>query len=81
MAMMSVVKMDEVRTPIVIVNLKTYSQGTGKKALKLAESAEKVSKETGLCFAVATPGPREDGRARRFAPCQLLRAFYLDKHT
>jgi len=53
MSMMSVIKMDRVRTPIVIVNLKTYSQGTGKKAIELAESAEKVSRETGLCFAVA----------------------------
>ena len=51
--MISVIELYKVRTPIVIVNLKTYSQGTGKKAIKLAQSAEKVSKETRVCFAVA----------------------------
>jgi len=52
-SMMSVIRLNKVRTPIVIVNFKTYSQGTGKKAIKLAESAEKVAAETGVCFAVA----------------------------
>jgi len=45
--------LNAVRTPIVIVNCKTYLEGTGKKAVELALSAQKVSKETGVCFAVA----------------------------
>jgi len=43
----------QIKTPIIIVNFKTYAEGTGKKALKLAEAAEDVSRETGVCFAVA----------------------------
>jgi len=43
----------EVRTPIVLVNYKTYVEGTGKKAAKLAKHAEKVSMETEVCFGVA----------------------------
>jgi triosephosphate isomerase len=42
-----------VKTPIAVVNFKTYTEGTGKKAVELARSAEKVSSETGVCFAVA----------------------------
>ncbi|MEM2888742.1 MAG: triose-phosphate isomerase [Candidatus Bathyarchaeia archaeon] len=45
--------MNNIKTPIVIVNFKTYLEGTGKKALELAKSAEKVNRETGVCFAVA----------------------------
>ncbi len=45
--------MNAVKTPIVIVNYKTYLEGTGRKAVELAKSAQKVSKETGVCFAVA----------------------------
>ena len=51
--MKSVIRLSKVRTPIVIVNFKTYSQGTGMKAIELSESAEKVATETGVCFAVA----------------------------
>lgn len=45
--------MVEIRTPLVIVNFKTYIQGTGKKAFDLAVAADKVSDETGFCFGVA----------------------------
>ena len=45
--------MVQIKTPIVIVNFKTYAEGTGKKALELSKAAETVSKETGICFAVA----------------------------
>jgi len=48
-----VVGLNVIRTPIVIVNFKTYIEGTGKKAAELARSAKKVSSETGVCFAVA----------------------------
>ena len=45
--------MTKIRTPIILVNFKTYPQGTGKKALELAKIAEKVSLETDICIAVA----------------------------
>ncbi|MBU4535809.1 MAG: triose-phosphate isomerase [Euryarchaeota archaeon] len=35
-------------TPIVILNFKTYMESTGKNALNLAKSLEKVSTETGI---------------------------------
>jgi len=43
----------KVRTPIILVNFKTYYEATGKKAIKLAKTAEKISIETGVCIAVA----------------------------
>ena len=39
--------------PIIIVNFKNYLEATGKKAVELAGLAEKASKETGVCIAVA----------------------------
>lgn len=39
--------------PLILVNLKTYSEAMGKKAVELAETAEKVHNETGVCIAVA----------------------------
>jgi triosephosphate isomerase len=42
-----------VRAPIVLVNFKTYVEGTGKKALQLAKACEKVSSETNVCIGVA----------------------------
>ncbi len=46
-------KTNKIRTPIVLINFKTYLEGTGKKALELAKTAEKVSDETNICIAVA----------------------------
>jgi triosephosphate isomerase len=48
-----VIELGDVRTPVVIVNFKTYAEGTGKNAVKLADAAEKVSLETEVCFGVA----------------------------
>lgn len=45
--------MGKVRTPIIIVNFKTYSEATGRRALKLAKDAEKASLESGVCISVA----------------------------
>jgi len=42
-----------VKSPLILVNFKTYSQSTGANALKLAQVAERVSLETGVCVAVA----------------------------
>jgi len=50
--------MEESRlNPFVLINFKTYEQGTGKKALKLAKLAEKVAKETGADIAVSVESP------------------------
>lgn len=43
----------KVRTPLVLVNFKTYVEGTGKRALSLARTCEKVSSETNICVGVA----------------------------
>jgi triosephosphate isomerase (TIM) len=41
------------KTPMIIVNFKTYLESTGRRALVLAKQAEKASKETGACIIVA----------------------------
>ena len=40
-------------TPVIIVNLKTYTESMGEKAVKLAAMADEVSAETGVCIALA----------------------------
>ncbi len=45
--------MIKVCTPLILVNFKTYSEATGKKALELAKTAEKISLETEVCIGVA----------------------------
>lgn len=44
---------EEFHTPMIIVNFKTYSEATGKRAIELAKKAEKVSKETEVWVGVA----------------------------
>ena len=39
--------------PIIIINFKTYSEATGKKAVDLSKIAEKVSTETGVNIGLA----------------------------
>jgi triosephosphate isomerase len=43
----------KVRTPLILVNFKTYSEATGRKAVKLAKIAEKTSLETEVCIGLA----------------------------
>lgn len=43
--------------PIIIVNFKVYIESTGKRGLELAKIAERVSKETSVCIAVAPQAP------------------------
>lgn len=43
----------KIRTPLILVNFKTYQESTGKKALELAKAAENVSLETDVCIGVA----------------------------
>lgn len=49
----SVIALTKVRTPIILVNFKTYSEATGKKAIELAKAAEKVSLKTEVCIGLA----------------------------
>jgi len=42
-----------IKTPLILVNFKTYLEGTGGNALRLAKIAERVSSETGISIAVA----------------------------
>ncbi|MEM1673724.1 MAG: triose-phosphate isomerase [Candidatus Bathyarchaeia archaeon] len=43
----------DVKLPIILVNFKAYAEATGENAIKLAEMAEGVSSETGVCVGVA----------------------------
>ena len=45
--------MRKLEAPMVIVNLKTYTESTGQKALELAKQAQKVNDETGILVGVA----------------------------
>jgi triosephosphate isomerase len=44
---------EKFKTPMVIVNFKTYSEATGQKAVELAKKAEKVSAETDVYIGIA----------------------------
>jgi len=48
-----VIELSRVRTPLILVNFKTYSEATGERALDLAKTAEKVSLESEVCIGVA----------------------------
>ena len=41
------------KTPIIIVNFKTYKESTGDNAIKLAEVCNKIAKETKTSIAIA----------------------------
>ena len=45
--------MTKVRTPFILVNFKTYSEATGRNAVKLAEIAERISLETEVSIGLA----------------------------
>jgi triosephosphate isomerase len=45
--------MMNLKVPVIIVNYKTYSEATGKKAVKLSKTAEAVSIESGVNICVA----------------------------
>ena len=45
--------MSKVRTPIILVNFKTYAEATGRNALNLAKTADKINQETGVAVGVA----------------------------
>ncbi|MEM0008069.1 MAG: triose-phosphate isomerase [Candidatus Bathyarchaeia archaeon] len=41
------------KTPLILVNFKTYLEATGRKAVELAKKAERASRETGVQICVA----------------------------
>lgn len=45
---------EKFKTPIIIVNFKTYSEATGRKAIELAKKAERVNSETNVSIGVAS---------------------------
>jgi triosephosphate isomerase len=49
--------MDPLWTPLILVNTKTYIEGTGQRALDLCRQAEQISKETDVCIGVAPQFP------------------------
>jgi triosephosphate isomerase len=40
------------RTPCLVINFKAFKEGTGKSALKIAKTAEKISNQLNVCIAV-----------------------------
>ena len=47
------IALTKLRTPIILINFKSYKEATGKKAFKLAKTAEKVSLETEVYIGLA----------------------------
>jgi triosephosphate isomerase len=41
------------KTPVIVLNVKTYAEATGSKALKIAQVMDKISQETGSSMAIA----------------------------
>ena len=45
--------MRRIRTPLILVNFKTYVEATGKRGVELAKIADQVSRDSGVTIAVA----------------------------
>ena len=41
------------KTPVIVLNVKTYAEATGDKAIEIARLMDKVSQETGVSMAIA----------------------------
>ena len=41
------------KTPVIVLNVKTYAEATGNKSLEIANIMDKISKETGASMAIA----------------------------
>ena len=46
-------RIKRIRTPLIVVNFKTYIEATGKRGVELAKIADKVSRDSGVTIAVA----------------------------
>ena len=40
------------KTPVIVLNVKTYEEATGHKALEIAKLMDRISKETGVSMAI-----------------------------
>jgi triosephosphate isomerase len=49
----NILLLEKLQTPLILVNFKAYLEATGKKAVELAEKAEKAGLETGVSIGVA----------------------------
>ncbi|MGC9137663.1 MAG: triose-phosphate isomerase [Thermoplasmata archaeon] len=45
--------MIQMKTPVLVINFKSYRESTGRKAVEISKLAEKISRETGIEIAVA----------------------------
>ncbi len=45
--------MKRIRTPLILVNFKTYIEATGKRGVELAKIADQVSRDSGVTIAIA----------------------------
>lgn len=50
---MKLSRIKRLRTPLILVNFKTYIEATGKRGLELAKIADQVSRDSGVTIAVA----------------------------
>ncbi|MEA1943976.1 MAG: triose-phosphate isomerase [Euryarchaeota archaeon] len=50
--------MEQMKTPLVVLNFKTYMEATGRNAVRIAEICEDVKKETGVSI-IAVPQPSD----------------------
>ncbi len=46
-------RIKRIRTPLILVNFKTYIEATGKRGVELAKIADRVSRDSGVTIAVA----------------------------
>jgi len=46
-------RIERIRTPLILVNFKTYIEATGKRGVELAKIADQVSRDSGVTIAVA----------------------------
>lgn len=65
--------------PMLLINFKTYEQGTGKKAVDLAKMAEKVSKENGANIVLSVQ-MTDINRVSRSVTCPVY-AQHMDPIT
>lgn len=47
--------MTELRSPLIVVNFKTYSEVEGPKAIAIAQACKEVAKDTGACIVACPP--------------------------
>jgi len=67
------------KTPIIIINFKTYEESTGDNAIKLSEICNKIAEETKTSIAIAVQ--RLQSRALTFTGSQRLFPYQFCANT